>query len=543
MPNARFRVPQPRNEVNLHYAPRSPEKAALKTALASMAREVVEIPVVVGGKPIHTGRMGEVRMPHRHGHVLARYHQAGPAEVAAAAAAAREARREWASWHWTDRAAVFLKAAELLAGPWRQVLNAATILGQSKTVFQAEIDSACEVIDFWRWNAAFAEEIYGQQPVSAPGIWNRVEHRPLEGFVFAVTPFNFTAIGANLPTAPALMGNTVLWKPASTALLSNWHVLRLLEESGLPPGVINFLPGPGASVGDPVLDHPDFAGIHFTGSTGVFQAMWRTMAANLPRYRSYPRIVGETGGKDFVFAHPSAHVPALVTALVRGAFEYQGQKCSAASRAYVPRSLWPEVRDRLVAETEALTLGDPANFQTFVGAVIDRKAFDTIRGYVDFARASSEARILAGGTTDSSEGWFIRPTLVETQNPRFRLMEEEIFGPVLTLFVYDDDRLDETLALCDSTSPYALTGAIFAQDRRAVVHMTRALENAAGNFYVNDKPTGAVVGQQPFGGARASGTNDKAGAMSNLMRWVSQRAIKENLVPPTVVGYPHHEEP
>ncbi len=543
MPNARFHVPPPRNETNLHYAPGSPEKADLKARLASMAATEIEIPVVVGGKAIRTGRVAEVRMPHRHGHVLARYHQAGPEEVALAARAAREARVEWSAWDWTDRAAVFLKAADLLAGPWRQVLNAATVLGQSKTVFQAEIDSACEVIDFWRWNAAFAGEIYAQQPASAPGVWNRVEHRPLEGFVFAVTPFNFTAIGANLPTAPALMGNTVLWKPASTALLSNWWILKLLEEAGLPPGVLNFLPGAGAAVGDPVLAHPEFAGIHFTGSTGVFQGMWRTIAGNLPRYRSYPRIVGETGGKDFVFAHPSADVPALVTALVRGAFEYQGQKCSAASRAYVPRSLWPEVRDRVVAETEALRMGDPADFRTFVGAVIDRKAFESIGAYLEAARSSPEARILAGGTSDASEGWFIRPTLVETSNPRFRLMEEEIFGPVLTLYVYDDARLDETLALCDSASPYALTGAIFARDRAAVVRMTRALENAAGNFYVNDKPTGAVVGQQPFGGARASGTNDKAGAMSNLMRWVSQRSIKENFVPPTRVPYPHHAEP
>ena len=525
MTNARFHVPPPKNEPNLTYAPGTAEKAALKARLAAMSTTEIEIPVVVGGKAIHTGRLAEVRMPHRHGHLLARFHQAGPAEVALAAEAARKARRGWAAMDWTDRAAVFLKAAELLAGPRRQVLNAATVLGQSKTIFQAEIDSACETIDFWRWNVAFAQEIYGQQPVSSPGIWNRVEHRPLEGFVFAVTPFNFTAIAANLPTAPAIMGNVVLWKPASTAVLSGWHLLQLLQEAGLPPGVVNFLPGAGRDVGDPVLAHPDFAGIHFTGSTAVFQEMWRTMATNLPRYRGYPRIVGETGGKDFVFAHPSAQVDALVTALVRGAFEYQGQKCSAASRAYVPRSLWPQVKDRLVAGTEALRMGDPANFQTFVGAVIDRKAFESITGYVDFARSSPDAKILAGGTSDASEGWFVRPTIVETTDPHFRLMEEEIFGPVLTVYVYPDDALDEALATCDGTSPYALTGAIFAQDRAAIVHMAKALENAAGNFYVNDKPTGAVVGNQPFGGARASGTNDKAGAMSNLMRWVSQRSI------------------
>ncbi len=543
MTNARFHVPPPKNEPNLTYAPGTAEKAALKARLAAMSTTEIEIPVVVGGKAIHTGRLAEVRMPHRHGHLLARFHQAGPAEVALAAEAARTARRGWAAMDWTDRAAVFLKAAELLAGPRRQVLNAATVLGQSKTIFQAEIDSACETIDFWRWNVAFAQEIYGQQPVSSPGIWNRVEHRPLEGFVFAVTPFNFTAIAANLPTAPAIMGNVVLWKPASTAVLSGWHLLQLLQEAGLPPGVVNFLPGAGRDVGDPVLAHPDFAGIHFTGSTAVFQEMWRTMATNLPRYRGYPRIVGETGGKDFVFAHPSAQVDALSTALVRGAFEYQGQKCSAASRAYVPRSLWPQVKDRIVAETEALRMGDPANFQTFVGAVIDRKAFESITGYVEFARKSPAAKILAGGTSDASEGWFVRPTIVETTDPHFRLMEEEIFGPVLTVYVYPDDALDEALATCDGTSPYALTGAIFAQDRAAIVHMAKALENAAGNFYVNDKPTGAVVGNQPFGGARASGTNDKAGAMSNLMRWVSQRSIKETFVPPTSVPYPHHEEP
>jgi len=543
MSNARYHVPPPKNEPNLTYAPGTPEKADLKASIARMSASEIEIPVVVGGKAIRTGRVAEVRVPHRHGHVLARFHQAGPAEVALAADAAREARGEWGSMAWADRATVFLKAAELLAGPWRQVLNGATLLGQSKTAHQAEIDSACEAIDFWRWNVAFADEIYAQQPVSSPGIWNRLEHRPLEGFVFAVTPFNFTAIAANLPTAPAIVGNTVLWKPASTAVYSGWYLLKLLEEAGLPPGVVNFLPGAGRAVGDPALAHPDFAGIHFTGSTPVFQGMWRTIAENLPRYRSYPRIVGETGGKDFVFAHPSANVEALVTALVRGAFEYQGQKCSAASRAYVPRSLWPAVKDRLVAEVEALRMGDPADFRNFMGAVIDRNAFDTIGGFVEFARQSSEAKILAGGQADASEGFFIRPTVVETTNPHFKLMEEEIFGPVLTVFVYPDDRLDEALRTCDATSPYALTGAVFAQDRRAIGHMAKVLVNAAGNFYVNDKPTGAVVGQQPFGGARASGTNDKAGAPTNLMRWISPRAIKENLVPPTAVPYPFQEEP
>jgi 1-pyrroline-5-carboxylate dehydrogenase len=543
MANARFHVPAPRNEPNLGYAPGSPERAALKSELARLSSQEIEIPVVVGGKEIRTGRLAEVRMPHRHGHVLARFHQAGPEEVARAAEAARAARREWGAMAWADRAAVFLKAADLLAGPWRQVLNAATMLGQSKTPFQAEIDSACEVIDFWRFNVAFADEIYAQQPLSAPGVWNRVEYRPLEGFVFAVTPFNFTAIAANLPTSPAMLGNAVLWKPASTAVLSGWYLLKLLEAAGLPPGVIGFLPGSGRDVGDPALAHPDLAGLHFTGSTAVFQGMWRTVAGNLPRYRSYPRIVGETGGKDFVFAHPSADVDALVTALVRGAFEYQGQKCSAASRAYVPASLWGAVRERLVAEVQALRMGDVADFRNFMGAVIDRGAFDGIKGYVDFAKSSPEAKVVAGGGCDPSTGWFVEPTVVETSNPRLKLMQEEIFGPVLTVFPYADARLDETLQLCDETSPYGLTGAIFARDRSAIARMTAALENAAGNFYVNDKPTGAVVGQQPFGGARASGTNDKAGSAANLSRWVSQRAIKETFAPPTRVGYPYQLEP
>jgi 1-pyrroline-5-carboxylate dehydrogenase len=542
MPNARFHVPSPRNEPNLSYAPGSPERVGLKAHLADLGSREIEIPVVVGGREIRTGRIAEVRVPHRHGQLLARYHQAGPAEVAAAAEAARVARQEWGAMEWADRASVFLKAAELLAGPWRQVLNAATMLGQSKTAFQAEIDSACEIIDFWRFNVAFADEIYAQQPLSSPGVWNRLEYRPLEGFVFAVTPFNFTSIAANLPTAPAIVGNVALWKPASSAVYSGWFILKLLEAAGLPPGVVNFLPGAGRAVGDPVLAHRDLAGLHFTGSTSVFQGMWRTIAQNLPGYRTYPRIVGETGGKDFVFAHPSADVDELVSGLVRGAFEFQGQKCSAASRAYVPQSLWPAVRERLVAEVKALPVGDVEDFRNFMGAVIDRGAFDTIRGYVDHARASPEARILAGGVCDDREGYFIQPTLVETSNPRFRLMEEEIFGPVLTVFPYPDGRLDETLRLCDETSPYALTGAVFAKDRSAIAHMARVLVNAAGNFYVNDKPTGAVVGQQPFGGARASGTNDKAGSPSNIARWLSMRSIKENLVPPREIRYPHQAE-
>ena len=543
MANARFAVPEPRNEPNLHYAPGSPERQALKGKLAELASQEIEIPLVVGGREVRTGRLGEARLPHRHAHRLARWHQAGAAEVAAAVEAARAARREWAAMDFADRAAVFLRAADLLAGPWRPVLNGATMLGQSKTAFQAEIDSACEVVDFWRFNVAFAEQIYDWQPLSPPGQWNRLEHRPLEGFVFAVTPFNFTSIAANLPTAPAIMGNTVLWKPASTAVYSGWWIMKLLEAAGLPPGVVNFLPGPGRAVGDPALASPELAGLHFTGSTAVFQGMWRAIAENLPRYRTYPRIVGETGGKDFVFAHASADPEALAVALVRGAFEFQGQKCSAASRAYVPESLWPGLRDRLVGLVGEIEMGDPADFTNFMGAVIDRAAFDSIRGYLELARGSAETRILAGGRCDASAGFFVEPTLVETSNPRHRLMQEEIFGPVLTVFAYPDAQLDETLRLCDETSPYGLTGAIFARDRRAIAAMTRALENAAGNFYVNDKPTGAVVGQQPFGGARASGTNDKAGSMANLARWVSQRAIKETFIPPARVDYPHMLEP
>ena len=439
---------------------------------------------------------------------------------------------------WEARAAIFLKAADLLAGPWRPVLNAATMLGQSKTVHQAEIDAACELADFWRFNVHFAEQIYRQQPLSAPGAWNVMDYRPLEGFVFAVTPFNFTSIGGNLPTAPAILGNTVVWKPASSAVYAAHYIMQLLEAAGLPPGVINLVPGSGAEVGDAALASPELAGVHFTGSTEVFQTMWATVGRNLRRYRAYPRLVGETGGKDFVFAHPSAEVPALVTALTRGAFEYQGQKCSAASRAFIPRSLWPEVEAGLRRQIASLRVGDPADFTTFMGAVIDAAAFKKIRGYLDWARSSPDAEILIGGGSDDSRGWFVEPTVILARTPEVRLLREEIFGPVLTVYVYDDAALDETLELCDRGTPYALTGAIFARDRAAIVHMTRALTHAAGNFYINDKPTGAVVGQQPFGGARASGTNDKAGSVLNLLRWVSPRAIKETFVPPEDFAYP-----
>ena len=535
-------MPRPKNEPVFGYGPGSPERAKLKAALAELSSRELEIPLVIGGKEVRTGKMGDCVMPHAHQHRLATYHQAGPEEVEAAIEAALAARQEWANIPWEQRAGIFMKAAEILSNEKRYLLNAATMLGVSKTPVQAEIDSACELIDFWRFNVSYMEDIYRQQPNSTPLSWNRLEHRGLEGFIFAVTPFNFTAIAGNLPTAPAMMGNTVVWKPASSAVYPAYHVLKILEEAGLPPGVINFIPGPGSVVGDLVIKHPDLAGIHFTGSTEVFQNMWQSVGHNIHNYKTYPRIVGETGGKDFVFAHSSADVPALTVALVRGAFEFQGQKCSAASRAYIPRSIWPELKERLIAMTEELTIGDVRDFTNFMGAVIDRSAFNRIVSYIEYAKQSPEAEILVGGTYDYSVGYFIDPTIVVTTNPKMKLMEEEIFGPVLTIYVYEDDKLAETLELCDKTSPYGLTGAIFAQDRRAIVYMTDALREAAGNFYINDKPTGAVVGQQPFGGARASGTNDKAGSMFNLLRWVSQRAIKENLLPPTCYRYPHLDE-
>ena len=542
MLNGVVSVPAPINEPVLEYRPGSAERAAIRQRLDEMRGERLDIPLVIGGREVRTGDTGQAVCPHDHGHVLATFHQAGDAEVRQAAEAAAEAWREWSEMPWEARAAVFLKAADLLAGPWRATLNAATMLNQSKTVFQAEIDAACELVDFWRFNAHYMRQIYAEQPFSPRGQWNYVEYRPLEGFVFAVTPFNFTSIGGNLPTAPALMGNVVLWKPASTAIVSGYYILRLLEEAGLPPGVINFVPGAGAKVGDPVFAHESFAGIHFTGSTSTFQGMWRTMGANLGRYRTYPRIVGETGGKDFVFAHPSADAAALSTALVRGAFEYQGQKCSAASRAYVPRSLWDEVRERVGADLAAIQMGDPADFRNFMGAVIDAKSYRNILDYVEHARASSDAEIVFGGEGNDERGWFVEPTVVQTSNPHHKLMREEIFGPVLTVHVYDDQRLDETLEACDRGTPYALTGAVFAQDRAAIVRMAKRLRHAAGNFYVNDKPTGAVVGQQPFGGGRASGTNDKAGSALNLQRWISMRAVKETFAPPKDFRYPYMED-
>lgn len=532
-------IPPPVNDPVRDYAPGSPERASLKARLVEMAGTTIDIPLIIGGKEIRTGRTKQAVMPHRHGHVLATWHRAGQEETAQAIVAAHEAYREWSSWRWEDRAAVFLRAADLLATTWRDTLNAATMLCQSKTPHQAEIDAACEIVDFWRFNVHYADRLYAEQPISDHGIWNRVEYRPLEGFVFAITPFNFTSIGANLPTAPAVMGNTVVWKPASTAVYSSYYIYRLLEAAGLPPGVINFVPGDASAISKTALHHPDLAGIHFTGSTGVFQQLWRTVGENVAQYRSYPRVVGETGGKDFIVAHPSADPAALATAMVRGAFEYQGQKCSAASRVYIPDTMWREMRKDVLDTIAAIPMGDVADFRTFMGAIIDQAAYGDIKGYVDHAKASPDAEILVGGECDSSEGYFIRPTLIQAKTPDYKSICEEIFGPVLTLYVYPEKEWDAVLQTVDRTSPYALTGAVFADDRKAVTQAMQVLRHAAGNFYVNDKPTGAVVGQQPFGGARASGTNDKAGSMLNLVRWVSARSIKETFVPSTDYRYPY----
>jgi 1-pyrroline-5-carboxylate dehydrogenase len=534
------RVPQPVNDANRTYAPGSPERAELKARLKAMSEEKIDIPLIIGGREIRTGRTEKTVMPHDHQHVLAEYHVAGPEHVQQAIAAANEARREWASWAWEDRAAVMLRAAEMLATSWRSTLNAATMLGQSKTAFQAEIDAASEMIDFWRFNTWFAQELYEEQPVSSPGMWNQMEYRALEGFVYAITPFNFTAIGGNLTTAPALMGNTVIWKPASSAMLSGYYTMRLLEQAGMPPGVINFVPGEAVQITNQLLDSADLGGIHFTGSTAVFNSMWKKVGENIGRYRSYPRLVGETGGKDFIVAHPSADPIEVAVAIARGGFEYQGQKCSAASRVYIPQSIWSEVRDRTVAMMKDIKMGDVRDFRNFMGAVIDKKAFAKISEYLEDAKKN--AKILAGGTAKGDEGYFIEPTLVETQDPGYRLLCEEIFGPVVTAHVYPDAKWEETLAIIDRTSPYALTGAVFARDRAAIRQASSALRNAAGNFYINDKPTGAVVGQQPFGGARGSGTNDKAGSKLNLVRWVSARTVKETLSPPRDYKYPFMAE-
>jgi 1-pyrroline-5-carboxylate dehydrogenase len=532
-----FRPPPPVNEPVRSYAPGSPERAELHARLGAMAGERPRIPLIIGGEDVYTDETFETVMPHDRDHVLADVSKGGAEHVEQAIAAAGNAWHDWSRTPWEERAAVFLRAAELLSGPWRATLNAATMLNQSKTAHQAEIDAACELIDFWRFNVSYMLRIYEEQPISAQGTWNRLEYRPLEGFVLAVSPFNFTSIGGNLSTSPALMGNTVIWKPATTAALSAHYIMRILQAAGLPDGVINLVYGPGSVIGDAALASPDLAGIHFTGSTPVFQGMWRTVGENIGRYRSYPRLVGETGGKDFILVHPSADAGAVATAILRGSFEYQGQKCSAASRAYLPKSIWDDVRERLADEVPRIRVGDVADFENFMGAVIDGTSFRTQVDAIEEAR-SAGAEIVAGGESDDSEGWFVRPTVVRTDDPHFRLLRDELFGPVLTTYVYDDSRWRETLRLVDETSPYGLTGAVFARDRAAIVDAQQELVHAAGNFYVNDKPTGAVVGQQPFGGARASGTNDKAGSMWNLIRWVSPRTIKETFVPPTDYRYP-----
>jgi 1-pyrroline-5-carboxylate dehydrogenase len=533
-----FRPPTPQNEPVKSYAPGSPERAELQVRLAEMKSQQIELPLVIGGEEVRTGETFDAVMPHDRDHVLATVHKGGAADVDRAIKAAADAWEDWHRTPWEERAAVFLRAAELLSGPWRATLNAATMLGQSKTAHQAEIDAACELTDFWRFNVEYMLRIYAEQPLSGPGTWNRMEYRPLEGFVFAVTPFNFTAIGGNLPTSAALMGNAVVWKPASTAAYSAHFLMKLYEEAGLPPGVINLLYGSGAEIGDPALASSDLAGVHFTGSTPVFQSMWRTIGNNIARYRNYPRIVGETGGKDFIVAHPSANADAVATAILRGSFEYQGQKCSAASRVFAPSNLWPEIKERLVDEVKSIRMGDVADFGNFMGAVIDAGAFRTQKEAIDEARQSTSAEVLVGGGYDDSEGFFVEPTVIETDDPDFRTMKEELFGPVVTTFVYPEGKYGETLELVDKGAPYGLTGAVFAREREALELAEEKLEYAAGNFYVNDKPTGAVVGQQPFGGSRASGTNDKAGSMWNLIRWVSPRTIKETFVPPTDYRYP-----
>jgi 1-pyrroline-5-carboxylate dehydrogenase len=538
--NGNRRVPMPVNEPIKSYAPGSPERAELKARLKSMSNERADIPLIIGGQEVHTGELAQAVMPHNHRHILADWHRANPEHVDMAVKAAESAARDWANWAWEDRAAVFLKAAELLATTWRSTLNAATMLGQSKTAFQAEIDAACELIDFWRFNPHYAQSLYDEQPYSDRTMWNQLDYRPLEGFVYAVTPFNFTSIAGNLPTAPALMGNTVVWKPASSAMLSAHYIMKLLHEAGLPPGVINLVPGDAAMISDKLLSHRHLAGVHFTGSTAVFNNMWKTIGASMSRYKSYPRIVGETGGKDFIIAHSSADPVALSVAIARGGFEYQGQKCSAASRVYIPESIWPEVRDRTVAIMKDIKMGDIADFRNFMGAVIDKKAFTKIGEYLEHGQKN--ATVVSGGVARGEDGYFIEPTLIETKDPGYRLLCEEIFGPVVTAHVYPDERWVETLKIVDETSPYALTGAVFSRDRRAIRQAQLALRNAAGNFYINDKPTGAVVGQQPFGGARGSGTNDKAGSKLNLVRWISPRTIKETFSPPLDYRYPFMTE-
>jgi 1-pyrroline-5-carboxylate dehydrogenase len=535
--NALINIKRPPNEPTLGYLSGSEERAHLWSKLEELKAKRLDIPLIIGGNEIRTDNIGESVMPHKHHHVLANYHKAGKEEVLQAIDVALDARKTWSQMPWNERAAIFLRAADMIAGKERQTLNAATMLDLSKNIYQAEIDATNELVDFLRFNVYYMSKIYEMQPDSPSGERNRIEYRPLEGFIFAVTPFNFVSIMGNLPTAPAILGNVVLWKPASNAVYVSYHVMKILVDAGVPPGVINFIPGPGADIGETVLDHPSLAGIHFTGSTSTFKRLLKKVAENIHLYKTYPRLVGETGGKDFVFVHNSADIDGTITALIRGAFEYQGQKCSAVSRAYIPESIWPTIQDRLISEVKRIKMGDVQEIDTLVNAVIDNAAFDKITDYIEYARASKETKILVGGEYDKNVGYFISPTIVVTDNPKSKMMEEEIFGPVLTIYTYHDDQFKETLELCDQTSPYALTGSIFSKDRKAIELATRMLENAAGNFYINDKPTGAVVGRQPFGGARASGTNDKAGSRANMMRWISMRTIKENLSPPRRVSY------
>ncbi len=538
MNNAVFTFPMPQNETVKSYAPGTKERSELKLMLEKLSSEVIEIPLIIGGKEIRTGNMGDVVMPHKHKHILAKYHKAGADDVKLAIDAAMHAHKTWSAMPWVERASIVLKAAELIATKYRALLNAATMLGQSKNPYQAEIDSACETIDFLRFNVHYASKIYSEQPASSPGVINRMEYRPLEGFVFAISPFNFTAIASNLSMSPVLMGNVTLWKPATTAILSNYYLMKIYEEAGLPAGVINFIPGAGSTIGNVVFASEHFAGVHFTGSTSTFNHFWKSVGANMKTYRAYPRMVGETGGKDFVFVHKSADSKEVATALTRGAFEYQGQKCSAASRAYIPKGLWTDVKKYLTENLKTFTLGEVSEFSHFMNAVIDESAFDSIMSFIEQAKTSPDkAKIIFGGNGDKSIGYFIEPTVIEVTDPHFVTMEEEIFGPVLTVYVYEDEAYEETLKLCDSTSPYALTGSIFSRERAATLKAIELLRYAAGNFYINDKPTGAVVNQQPFGGARGSGTNDKAGSYLNLIRWTNARTIKETLVPPTEYGY------
>lgn len=543
MSNAFYKVPHPKNEPVLSYAPGSPEKAALKKALEEMNSQVIDIPMYIGGQEVRTNDKHPLSPPHDHKHVIGHYHKGGSAQVRDAINSALQARKQWAAMPWQERAAIFLKAADLLVGPWRARFNAATMLAQSKNAYQSEIDAVCELADFFRFNAYYLQQIYQDQPMYSPqDTWNRLEYRPLEGFVFAITPFNFTSIAANLPAAAALMGNTVVWKPADSQIYSAHAIMELFKDAGLPGGVINLIYVDGPEAGDQIFSHPEFAGLHFTGSTGVFQHLWKTIGANIGMYKSYPRIVGETGGKDYIFAHSSANVKALATAISRGAFEFQGQKCSAASRVYLPKSIYVEVMTEVMSQVKSFKMGTPLDFRNFINAVIDERAFDKIAGYIDQIKSDPEAEIIVGGGYDKSEGYFIEPTIAKTSNPRYLTMCEEIFGPVLTVYEYEDEQWEGIISVLDDSTPYALTGALWAQDRYVVEKASRLLENTAGNFYINDKPTGAVVGQQPFGGGRASGTNDKAGSYLNLLRWVSPRTIKENFAPPTDYHYPFLDE-